>query len=159
MDERSSEIRRILLGKYQRTADGCLSAIPSGERRQLLPGVQGHSTGRLSMRVLGIAHKSQSCSVQSELSKEKLDRKMKTLGQLVQLESAPTTSACLCNYWMTAPVLLLADRDGDCVEMTAYTARDVFASIACRRAMRKLRNTLTETTEKRKKQTTRRKRR
>lgn len=159
MDERLSEIRRILLGKYQRTVEGSLSAIPLGERRQLLPGVQGHSTGRLTIRILGIAHKSQRCALQSVPSKEQLDKKMKTLGQLVQLESAPTASVCLCKYWMTAPVLLLADRDGDCVEMTAYTARDVFASVACRRALRKLRNTLTETTEKRKKQAAKRKHR
>ena len=84
---------------------------------------------------------------------------MKTLGQLVQLESAPATSGCLCKNLMAAPVLLLADRDGDCVEMTAYTARDVFAPIVCRRALRRLRNTLSETTEKRKKQEAKRKHR
>lgn len=156
MDERSSEIRRILLGKYRKTAEGCLSAIPLGERRQLLPGIQGHSTGRLTVRILGVAHKSQRCSLQSVPSKARLDKKMKRLGQLVQLESAPTTSVCLCKHWMRAPVLLLADPDDDCVEMTAYTARDVFASVACRRALRKLRKALTGTTEKRKKQAAKR---
>lgn len=159
MDKRSSEIRRILLGKYQRTAEGSLAAITPDERRRILPGMQGHSTGRFAMRILGIAHRSQRCSLQSELSKEQLDRKMKTLGQLAVLESAPAAAGCLCKHWMTAPVFLLADRDGDCIEMTAYTARGIFAPVVCRRALRRLRNALSETTEKRKEQGAKRKRR
>ncbi len=158
MEELSKEIRRILLGKYQKNTDGILSAVQPGEHRYLY-GVQGHSTGRFTLRILGIAHRSQRCSLRSGLSKEQLDRKMKELGQLVLLESTPEASACLCNFWMMASVLLLAVRDGDCVEMTAYTARDVFAPFTCRRALRKLNNVLTDAAEKRKKQSAGRKKR
>ena len=148
MDERTREIRQVLLGRCRRLEDGSLSVIPAEERWQL-GSFQGVSTGWGAIHFLGLSHRERSCPLQAGMPKDCLEDAMKTLGRAVYLEPSQEFSACLCNNWLTTPVLLMASRDGNRVEMSAYTARGALAPLRCRRALRMLERRLLGTVEKR----------
>lgn len=146
MDERTKEIRQILLGRFQRKEDGSLAAAPKGNHWRP-GGFQGLSVGWGAVHFLGISHSKLDCSLSSGVQKAQLDAAMQTLGQVVQLEKSPGISACLCQHWMAAPVLLTAACEGTNIEMSAYTTRGVLASLVCRRTLRMLESRLTGTTK------------
>ncbi len=147
MDERTREIRRILLGRCRRMEDGSLEVIPSEERWQPRS-FQGVSAGWGAIHFLGITHRTRSCRLQAGAPKSGLEESMEALGRAVHLESAQGTSACLCSSLLAAPVLLTASRDGSCIEMSAYTARGVLAPLRCRRALRMLERRLLDASKK-----------
>ena len=141
MDERTKEIRQILLGRCQKTEDGCLAVLPAGEHRRLR-GFQGVSEGWGALHFFGVTHRDRSCPLPAGTPKKRLEECMKAMGQTVRLEKSHGLSACLFQYRMAAPILLTANWDGNCVEMSAYTARDALAPFLCRRALRTLESRL-----------------
>lgn len=145
MDEQTKEIRQILLGRFQKEEDGILAAVPSG-RPWRLGGFQGLSAGWGAVHFLGIAHKKQDCSLSTGVQKAQLDEAMRTFGRVVQLKKSPKTTACLCQHWMSAPVLLTAVCEGTSIEMSAYTTRGLLSSLVCRRSLRMLERRLRGTT-------------
>lgn len=145
MDEQTREIRQILLGRFQKEEDGSLAAVPAGSHWRL-GGFQGLSTGWGAVHFLGIAHRKQDCSLSSGMQKAQLDEAMKTFGRVVQLKKSPGVSACLCQHWMTAPVLLTVACEGAVIEMSVYTTRGILSRLACRRALQMLERRLTGTT-------------
>ncbi len=159
MDERTKEIRQILLGRFQRKEDGSLTTIPTGKHWQL-GDFQGLSVGWGAMHFLGIAHKKRDCTLSTGMQKAQLDEAMKIFGRVVQLEKSPGVSACLSQHWMTTPVLLTAACEGTSIEMSAYTTRGILSSIVCRRALQILESRLTGTAKakKQKEKTTKRER-
>ena len=145
MDEQTKEIRQILLGRFQKEKDGSLSEVPAGSHWRM-GGFQGLSAGWGAVHFLGIAHRKQACSLSSGMQKAQLDEAMKTFGRVVQLKKSPGISACLCQHWMTAPVLLTVAWEGADIDMSAYTTRGILSPFACRRALQMLERRLTGTT-------------
>lgn len=139
MDARMKEIRRILLGRYAISADGRISAGEQGGSRV----IQGFSAGWGSLHIFGISKKNRKCRLTGNVGKEKLAELMKTMGRAVDLEEDPESAACLCDFKMTAPVLLTASSKGDTVEICAYTARDGFSWLTTRRAINRFVKNLT----------------
>ncbi len=151
MDERTRELRRILLGQYKREPDGTLTVLPAGIQNTL-PRFQGLSTGWGAMHLGGMTRRSRNYDAPAGMDREKLEGALKTLGRLVRLESAPQAAACLFQYRMALPVLLVAEQDDSGAAVTAYTPRDALAQFRCRLALRKLDAVLAPQPEKEKKQ-------
>lgn len=143
MDIRMKEIRQLLLGRFERREDGCLTARPIGQRADIR-GVQGVSVGWGAVHFLGIAHRSRLIEMPAGTKAERLDEAMKALGRPVRLETSSELSACLVQRLMATPVVLTACWDGKDVEATAYTARGITSPMTCRRALRTLEKMLRE---------------
>lgn len=143
MDDRTKEIRQLLLGRFDRGEDGRLTARPVGQRPDLR-GIQGVSTGWGAVHFLGIARRNRPIEMPAGAATERLEEVMQMLGRPVHLETAPTLSACLVQHWMASPVVLTACWDGAEVDATAYTARGIAARMTCRRALRTLEKALRE---------------
>lgn len=151
MDERTKELRRILLGQYICEADGSLTVLPTGIQNTL-PRFQGLSAGWGAMHFGGMTHRSRSCTPSAGMTREKLESVLKALGRLVRLESEPQAQVCLFQYRMALPVLLVAEQSGRDITVTAYTARDALAWLRCRVALRRLCGALTKPSDEEKKQ-------
>lgn len=136
MNERLKEIRKVLLGQTQKLDDG--SIVAATHRKHIGGSFQGVSRGWGVMHVLGIAHRARSCSVKTAIPKGRMREILKTQGELVYLEKSPEVLACLCRSWLLEPVLLTAWWDGKQLIVYAYTARGIFAPLACRRALKAL---------------------
>lgn len=136
MNERLKEIRKVLLGQTQKLDDG--SIVAAAHRKHIGGSFQGVSRGWGVMHVLGIAHRARSCSVKTAIPKGRMREILKTQGELVYLEKSPEVLACLCRSWLLEPVLLTAWWDGKQLIVSAYTARGIFAPLACRRTLKSL---------------------
>lgn len=143
MNAQMKEIRQLLLGRFVRGEDGCLTARPAGQRTDLR-GVQGVSTGWGAVHFLGIAHREQCIPIPAGTAPALLEDAMKALGRPVRLETSPELSACLIQRLMASPVVLTVCRDGAELEATAYTARGLASPLTCRRTLRALEKTLEE---------------
>ncbi len=136
MNERLKEIRKVLLGQTQKLDDGSIMAAAHG--RRIGGSFQGVSRSWGAMHFLGITHRARSCSVRTAIPKGRMREILSTQGELVYLEKSPEVLACLCRSWMLEPVLLTAWWNGKQLIVYAYTARGIFAPLACRRTLKAL---------------------
>ncbi len=136
MNERLKEIRKVLLGQTQKLDDGSIMASAHGRRSGR--SFQGVSSGWGAMHFLGITHRARACSVKTAIPKGRMREILKTQGEPVYLEKSPEVLACLCRRWMLEPVLLTAWWNGKQLIVFAYTARGIFAPLACRRTLKAL---------------------
>lgn len=136
MNERLKEIRKVLLGQTQKLDDGSIAA--AARRRRIGGSFQGVSRSWGVMHVLGIAHRARSCSIKTAIPKGRMREILRTQGELVYLEKSPEVLACLCRSWLLEPVLLTVWWDGKQLIVYAYTARGIFAPLACRKTLKSL---------------------
>ena len=151
MDEGLKEIRRVLLGQTQRLEDGSIMALPAGSHGRGRS-FQGVSTGWGAVHLLGITRRARRCTLQKAITLEKLTEILQSQGRLVRLQHTPEALACLCRHWMAEPVLITIQWDGVRFLITAYTARSLFAPLACRRVFRALGKKIPGTMEKQKRE-------
>lgn len=141
MDNKRKEIRRILLGQLARTEDGRLAAAQSGHRMRF----QGLVNGWGSVRFLGITRRERKYQMANKASVKEVRNILSRMGQAVELKETPKASACLCRFFMMAPVLVTVETAGTQLRVTAYTGRDPLAPLLCRRALNGFEKGLPET--------------
>lgn len=141
MDNQTREIRQILLGRTMWTQDGCLEALQKGQRIRF----QGMGNGWGAVHFLGIARRERTyqlpANTPAKLAAELLNR----MGRPVRLAEQPKVSACLCRYLMSAPVLLTAEREGNQLRLSAFTAKGALSALICLRALNTFEKGLPET--------------
>ena len=141
MDNQTREIRQILLGRTMWTQDGCLEALQKGQRMRF----QGMGNGWGALHFLGIARRERTyqlpANTPAKLAAELLNR----MGRPVRLAEQPKVSACLCRYLMSAPVLLTAEREGNQLRVSAFTAKGALSALTCLRALNTFEKGLPET--------------
>ena len=156
MDNKVKEIRRILLGQLTRTEDGRLAAAQSGQRMRF----QGLVNGWGAVRFLGVTHRERKYQLADKASAKEARNILTQMGQAVELKETPKASACLCRFFMMAPVLVTVETAGTQLQVTSYTGRDALAPLLCRRALDGFEKGLPETAvlvmEEKPKQTARR---
>lgn len=156
MDNKVKEIRRILLGQLTWTEDGRLAAAQSGQRMRF----QGLVNGWGAVRFLGVTHRERKYQMADKASAKEARNILTQMGQAVELKETPKAAACLCRFFMMAPVLVTVETAGTQLQVTSYTGRDPLAPMLCRRALDGFEKGLPETaglvTEEKPKQTVRR---
>ena len=131
MDNKVKEIRRILLGQLTWTEDGRLAAAQSGQRMRF----QGLVNGWGAVRFLGVTHRERKYQLADKASAKEARNILTQMGQAVELKETPKASACLCRFFMMAPVLVTVETAGTQLQVTAFTGRDPLSPMLCRRAL------------------------
>lgn len=131
MDNKAKEIRRILLGQLTWTEDGRLTAAQSGQRMRF----QGLVNGWGAVRFLGVTHRERKYQLADKASAKEVRNILSRMGQAVELKETPKAFACLCRFFMMAPVLVTVETAGTQLQVTAFTGRDPLSPMLCRRAL------------------------
>ncbi len=125
-DESISEIRGILLGRYEITDGGNLSPVPYEKRRHFRI-VQGHTTGDFSARILGIMHTEKSFELDTVLPERRIVENMQHIGRIVNSEKFAEKTACLCPCRFASPVMLTASVQDRTLTVDAYAAKGILS--------------------------------
>lgn len=141
MDNRTREIRQVLLGRTVWTQDGFLKVRQKGQHM----GFQGVGNGWAAVRFLGISHRERLYRLPANAPKKLTEELLYRMGRPLQLEEQPKAVACLCRYLMSAPVLLIAEREENLLRVSAYTARGLLSPLAHLRTLNSFEKGLPET--------------
>lgn len=141
MDNQTWEIRQLLLGRTVWTKDGCLTALPKGQRMRF----QGMGNGWGAVHFLGITYRERGYQLAANAPAKLPAELLYRMGRPVRLEERPKASACLCRYLMSAPVLLTAEREGNLLRVSAFTAKGALSALTCLRALNTFEKGLPET--------------
>ena len=141
MDNQTREIRQILLGRTVWTQDGCLEALQKGQRMRF----QGMGNGWGALHFLGIARRVRTYQLPVNAPEKLPAELLYRMGRAVRLAEQPKVSACLCPHLMSAPVLLTAEREGDQLRVSAFTAKGALSALICLRALNTFEKGLPET--------------
>lgn len=133
-DPKKEEIRQVLLGRVEPTADGELTPLPKGQ--WMLP--VGIVDGAASVRFLGVTRRVR----RYETKRGKVwalsvaGKAMENLGRGLALREQPEAVACLIRYVLTRPVALTFAYEDGAPTLTAWTGRGLGAWLAVRRAVK-----------------------
>lgn len=141
MDNQTREIRQILLGRTVWTQDGYLEALQKGQRMRF----QGMANGWGAVHFLGIARRERTYQLPVNAPEKLPAELLYRMGRAVRLTEQPKVSACLCRHLMSAPILLTAEREGNQLRISVFTAKGALSALACLRALNTFEKGLPET--------------
>lgn len=129
----NKEIRDILFGRIVRQNEQFWAAAPADAK---IP-FHGLRDGAGDVRLFGVTHLTRRYqTVQPDAALAEAERALYSMGRPMRLASMPESRGCLYTPHWIAPVLLVAEQDGDGLQMTAYTGRSLLVGrIRCHIAL------------------------
>ncbi len=136
-DFRRSEIRRILLGYIDFDADGRLIAAERSDRIRTF----GTFNGTAVARIFGVSVHSRYYAFTKKKAEIEANclQAFRSIGRLVQLDSAEDVLTVFCSPVFFNPAVLTAEIQGEKLLVSVYTARSLTSWLNANRAFRQWR--------------------
>ena len=129
------EIRDVLLGRIVRQDEQVWTVVPSGVKLRF----HGVRDGEGDVRLFGVTHRMHNYQIAQAALTEALaeaETALSSMGKAIHLASMPQAKACLYAPGWIAPVLLTMERNGDELQIAAYSGRSLLIGrLRCRVAL------------------------
>ena len=127
------EIRDILLGRFVRLDENLWSVVPPGTKVHF----HGVRDGAGDVRIYGVTHLKRSYeAAEIDTAFEEAGRALHSMGRPMKTESASEEKACLYMPGWIAPVLMVLEREGDTLQLSAHSARSlIMGRVRCHIAL------------------------